>query len=118
VRGRFRCRSLICFFVPANLRFRRTCAFGDAPSSGFLFDDFPRCAIMPALAKPTDVLVRVLIGPEVFAGTCQLQERIVVNRIHPVGILRHRDVAVRMFGDVGEWRNRCLATYNIHFPAT
>jgi hypothetical protein len=43
----------------------------------------------------------LLVGPEIFGGTYRLQQRIVVNRIHPVGILRHRVVAVRMFDDVG-----------------
>lgn len=99
--GNARCRSAIRFVVLSNLRFGRICTFGDAPSFCLLLDDFPHSAIIPAFANPTDLLVRVLVGPEVFAGTYQLQQRIVANRIHPVGILRHRVVAVRMFDDVG-----------------
>ena len=99
--GNARCRSAIRFVVLSNLRFGRICAFGDAPSFCVLLDDFPHSAIIPALANPTAYSFRVLVGPEIFAGTYQLQQRIVVNRIHPVGILRHRVVAVRMFYDVG-----------------
>jgi len=38
--------------------------------------------LIPTLANPTDVLIRVLVGPEVLAVSVQLQQRIVIYQVH------------------------------------